>query len=162
MFCHFVIFIIKRIDAGLSMNEQLLVFEKSNPRVRKIVVSTNIAEASVTIDGIVYVVDCGFVKLRAFNPDSAMDALVLSPVSKSSAIQRAGRAGRVRPGKAYRLYTESEFQKLRENNIPDIQRCNLATAILQLKALGINNIVRFDFLTPPPPELLMRSFDVIQ
>ena len=147
--------------AGLSSEQQLYVFEQAPENTRKVIVSTNIAEASVTIDGIVYVIDCGFVKLRAYNPRTGIDTLTATPLSKASATQRAGRAGRTKPGKCYRLYTESAFNVLAEATVPEIQRSNLAPMILQLKALGIDNVVRFDFLTPPPAELVIRAMELL-
>ena len=104
------------------MDEQILAFDPAPPRTRKVVIATNIAEASITIQGIVYVVDSGFVKIRAYHPDTNMETLVVTQISKASAIQRAGRAGRTRPGKAYRLYTENAFESLSENTIPEMQR----------------------------------------
>lgn len=147
--------------AGLSSEQQLYVFEAAPENTRKIIVSTNIAEASVTIDGIVYVIDCGFVKLRAFNPNSGIESLTATPVSKASATQRAGRAGRTKPGKCYRLFTEAAYHDLPEVTVPEIQRSNLAPTILQLKALGIDNVLRFDFLTPPPAELIIRALELL-
>ncbi|KAI4182369.1 MAG: hypothetical protein LQ348_004861 [Seirophora lacunosa] len=147
--------------AGLSTEQQLYVFEPAPDKTRKVIVSTNIAEASVTIDGVVYVIDCGFVKLRAFNPRTGVETLSVTPVSKASAVQRAGRAGRTKPGKCYRLYTEAAYGSLREATVPEIQRSNLAPTILQLKALGIDNVLRFDFLTPPPSELVVRGLELL-
>ena len=147
--------------AGLSSEQQLYVFEPAPENTRKVIVSTNIAEASVTIDGTVYVIDCGFVKLRAFDPRTGIETLTATPISKASATQRAGRAGRTKPGKCYRLYTESAYQSLPEATIPEIQRSNLAPIILQLKALGIDNVIRFDFLAPPPAELIVRAMELL-
>lgn len=147
--------------AGLTTEQQLYVFEAAPENTRKVIVSTNIAEASVTIDGVVYVIDCGFVKLRAFNPRSGIETLTATPVSKASATQRAGRAGRTKPGKCYRLYTEAAYNSLQEATVPEIQRSNLAPTILQLKALGIDNVLRFDFLTPPPSELVVRGLELL-
>jgi ATP-dependent RNA helicase DDX35 len=147
--------------AGLSTEQQMYVFEEAPENTRKVIFSTNIAEASVTIDGIVYVVDTGYVKLRAFNPTTGIETLTATPVSKASAIQRAGRAGRTKPGKCYRLYTEASFQSLQEATVPEIQRSNLASVILQLKALGIDNIARFDFITAPPAELVIRALELL-
>ncbi|KAI5458110.1 P-loop containing nucleoside triphosphate hydrolase protein [Mariannaea sp. PMI_226] len=147
--------------AGLSSEQQMYVFDKPPAGTRKVVFSTNIAEASVTIDGIVYVIDCGFAKLRAYNPRTGIEALTATPISKAAASQRAGRAGRTRPGKCFRLYTEQSYQALPEANIPEIQRSNLASVILQLKALGIDNIVRFDFLSPPPAELVSKALELL-
>lgn len=147
--------------AGLSTEQQMYVFEEAQENTRKVIFSTNIAEASVTIDGIVYVVDSGFVKLRAFNPLTGIETLTATSVSKASATQRAGRAGRTKPGKCYRLYTEASFQSLEDATVPEIQRSNLAPVILQLKALGIDNIVRFGFLTSPPAELVIRALELL-
>ena len=147
--------------AGLTSEQQLYVFEAAPENTRKVIVSTNIAEASVTINGIVYVVDCGFVKLRAFNPDTGIEILTATPISKASATQRAGRAGRTKPGKCYRLYTQSIYDSLPEMTVPEIQRSNLAPVILQLKALGIDNVLRFGFFTPPPSQLIIRALEVL-
>lgn len=147
--------------AGLTSEQQLFVFEPAPENTRKVIVSTNIAEASVTIDGIVYVIDCGFVKLRAFNPKSGIETLTATPISQASATQRAGRAGRTKPGKCYRLYTEEAYQSLPQATVPEIQRSNLAPIILQLKALGIDNVLRFEFLTPPPAELVIRALELL-
>ncbi|GBB97167.1 hypothetical protein RclHR1_02930016 [Rhizophagus clarus] len=149
------------IYAGLPSEQQLEIFEQTPQNTRKVVVATNIAEASITIEGIVYVIDCGFVKLRAYNPKTGMESLTVVPISKSSAQQRAGRAGRIMPGKAYRLYTEDSFYRLRDASIPEIQRNNLAQVVLQLKALGIDNVLRFDFMTPPPAELMIRALELL-
>ncbi|QPG97501.1 hypothetical protein C2857_006418 [Epichloe festucae Fl1] len=148
--------------AGLSSEEQMCIFDKPAEGKRKVVFSTNIAEASVTIDGIVYVVDCGFVKLRAYNPRTGIETLTAAPISKASASQRAGRAGRTKPGKCFRLYTEQSYKdSLPEANPPEIQRSNLAPMILQLKALGIDNVVRFDYLSPPPSELMSKALELL-
>ncbi|OJD35525.1 atp dependent rna [Diplodia corticola] len=147
--------------AGLPTDQQMYVFEPTPENTRKVIVATNIAEASVTIDGIVYVIDCGYVKLRAYNPNTGIETLTATPVSKASATQRAGRAGRTKPGKCYRLYTEQAFTNLSEATVPEIQRSNLAPVILQLKALGIDNIARFDYLTPPPAELVIRALELL-
>ncbi|TVY82252.1 putative ATP-dependent RNA helicase DHX35 [Lachnellula suecica] len=147
--------------AGLSSEQQMYVFEEAPENTRKVIFATNIAEASITIEGIVYVVDTGFVKLRAFNPLTGIETLTATPISKASATQRAGRAGRTKTGKCYRLYTEATFQALEEATIPEIQRSNLAPVVLQLKALGIDNIVRFDFITSPPAELIIRALELL-
>ncbi|KAH6688301.1 P-loop containing nucleoside triphosphate hydrolase protein, partial [Plectosphaerella plurivora] len=147
--------------AGLSTEQQMYVFDKPPEGTRKVVFSTNIAEASVTIDGIVFVVDCGFVKLRAFDARTSIDSLMTMPISKASASQRAGRAGRTRPGKCFRLYPEEAYAALPDVNVPEIQRTNLAPFILQLKALGIDNVVRFPFISPPPAELMAKALELL-
>ncbi|KAF7552972.1 hypothetical protein G7046_g7240 [Stylonectria norvegica] len=147
--------------AGLSSEQQMYVFDKTPDGTRKVVFSTNIAEASVTIDGIVFVIDSGYVKLRAYNPSTGIESLTATQISKAAASQRAGRAGRTKPGKCLRLYTEESYHTLPEANVPELQRSNLAPVILQLKALGIDNIVRFNFLTPPPSELMSKALELL-
>ena len=143
------------------MSEQLKVFQRTPKKTRKVIVSTNVAEASVTINGVVYVVDSGFVKLRHYNASCGIDSLVIVPTSKASANQRAGRAGRVRAGKAFRLYPESEFEKLDPFTVPEVQRTNLATVVLQLKSLGISNVLRFSFLNRPPAQLMVQGMELL-
>lgn len=127
---------------------------------RKCIVSTNIAETSLTIDGIVYVVDPGFSKQKVYNPRIRVESLLVSPISKASAQQRAGRAGRTRPGKCFRLYTEAAFKKeLIEQTYPEILRSNLSNTVLELKKLGIDDLVHFDLMDPPAPETLMRALE---
>ncbi|KAG9290544.1 hypothetical protein G9A89_020914 [Geosiphon pyriformis] len=129
---------------------------------RKVIVSTNIAETSLTIDGIVYVVDPGFSKQKVYNPRIRVESLLISPISKASAQQRAGRAGRTRAGKCFRLYTEKAFSKeLQEQTYPEILRSNLGSVVLQLKKLGIEDLVHFDFMDPPAPETLMRALELL-
>merc|ERR1711988_1174819 len=112
---------------------------------RKVIVGTNIAETSLTIDGIVYVVDPGFSKQKVYNPRIRVESLLVSPISKASAQQRAGRAGRTKPGKCFRLYTEKAFKKeLIEATYPEILRSNLANTVLELKKLGVEDLVHFD------------------
>lgn len=147
--------------AGLSTEQQMYVFEQAPDNTRKVIFSTNIAEASVTIDGITYVVDSGFVKERAYNPISGIETLTAVPISKAAAAQRAGRAGRTRAGTSFRLYVEETYTSLPDANVPEIQRSNLAPFILQLGALGITNFLRFNFLTPPPAELMSRALEIL-
>jgi len=132
------------------------------PAGRKIVISTNIAETSLTIDGIVYVIDPGFAKQKVYNPRIRVESLLVSPISRASAHQRAGRAGRTQPGKCFRLYTEPSFRKdLQEQTFPEILRSNLSNVVLQLKKLGIDDLVHFDFMDPPAPETLMRALELL-
>ncbi|ERF68315.1 hypothetical protein EPUS_02771 [Endocarpon pusillum Z07020] len=147
--------------------QQQKIFEKApGPRKaggrpgRKCIVSTNIAETSLTIDGIVYVVDPGFSKQKVYNPRIRVESLLVSPISKASAQQRAGRAGRTRPGKCFRLYTEGAFKKeLIEQTYPEVLRSNLSSTVLELKKLGIDDLVHFDLMDPPAPETLMRALE---
>ncbi|KAG5418159.1 PRP43 [Candida metapsilosis] len=152
---------------SLPPNQQQRIFEPApvNPvpggrAGRKVIVSTNIAETSLTIDGIVYVVDPGFSKQKVYNPRVRVESLLVSPISKASAQQRAGRAGRTRPGKCFRLYTEEAFKKeLIQQSYPEILRSNLASTVLELKKLGIDDLVHFDFMDPPAPETMMRALE---
>ena len=146
---------------SLPVKEQLKVFETAPKFTRKIIVSTNIAETSLTIHGIGFVIDCGFMKLKAYDSRLGSESLITVAVSKSSANQRAGRAGRHRHGKAYRLYTEFEYSKLKNHTPPEIQRCDLAAVIIQLKALGIDNICKFDFLSSPPSNNLINTLELL-
>lgn len=165
--------------AGLKIEEQMAAFEEPERGTRKVVVATNIAETSVTIDGIMYVVDCGFVKQRLYNPTLDSETLSIVPVSQAQAIQRSGRAGRVGPGKAYRLYTEKAYQNLEKATIPELQRVRLDWPVLQLKvavisstmpqltllmcsqALGITDILHFNFMSPPLPQAMMRALELL-
>ncbi|XP_021047821.1 probable ATP-dependent RNA helicase DHX35 isoform X1 [Mus pahari] len=147
--------------AGLPSFEQMKVFERVSHSVRKVIVATNVAETSITISGIVYVIDCGFMKLRAYNPRTAIECLVVVPVSQASANQRAGRGGRNRSGKCYRLYTEEAFDQLPQSTVPEMQRSNLAPVILQLKALGIDNVLRFHFMSPPPAQSMVQALELL-
>ncbi|KAK0532280.1 hypothetical protein OC834_002666 [Tilletia horrida] len=145
------------LHAGLSTEEQTAIFLRTPRGSRKVVIATNIAEASVTIDGIRFVVDCGFVKLKLFDPSTGMDALTPVPASLASLTQRAGRAGRTASGKCLRLFPESALDSLALTTPPELCRSDLAMPILQLKALGIENIVRhFEWLPPAPPSDMMR------
>lgn len=127
---------------------------------RKVIVSTNIAETSLTIDGIVYVVDPGFSKQKVYNPRIRVESLLVSPISRASAKQRAGRAGRTRPGKCFRLYTEEAFNKeLIDQTYPEVLRSNLSSTVLELKKLGVDDLVHFDLMDPPAPETLMRALE---
>ncbi|KAJ2777805.1 DEAH-box ATP-dependent RNA helicase prp43 [Coemansia javaensis] len=129
---------------------------------RKIVVSTNVAETSLTIDGIVYVIDPGFAKQKVYNPRVRVESLLVSPISRAAAQQRAGRAGRTRPGKCFRLYTEKSYNTdLIEQTYPEILRSNLGSIVLQLKKLGVDDLVHLDLMDPCAPEVLMRALELL-
>lgn len=143
------------LHAGLTIEEQTDVFKPTERGTRKCIVATNIAEASITIEGIRYVIDSGFVKMRLFNPQNGMDSLSVLPISKASATQRAGRAGRTSSGKCLRLYTHDAFERMSPISSSEMTRTDLSNQILQLKALGIENLVKFDYLPPAPPSALL-------
>ena len=151
----------------LPPNLQQRIFEpppsrKANGAIgRKVVVSTNIAETSLTIDGVVFVIDPGFSKQKVYNPRIRVESLLVSPISKASAQQRSGRAGRTKPGKCFRLYTENTWNVDMQANSPtDIQSSNLEGTVLILKALG-NDIMNFPFVDPPAPETCMRAYEAL-
>ncbi len=134
--------IILPVYSALPSEMQSRIFDPAPPGSRKVVIATNIAETSLTIDGIYYVVDPGFVKQKVYNSKTGMDALVVTPISQAQAKQRAGRAGRTGPGKCYRLYTERAYRdEMLSTPVPEIQRTNLAHTVLTLKAMGINDLL---------------------
>lgn len=142
----------------LPADLQAKIFDAAPEGTRKCIVSTNVSETSLTVDGIKYVIDSGFCKLKVYNPRVGMDALLVTPVSKANANQRTGRAGRTGPGYCFRLYTNRQFrEELMENAVPEIQRTNLSNVILLLKSLGVKNILDFDFMDAPPEENIMNS-----
>ncbi|KAK9727570.1 Pre-mRNA-splicing factor ATP-dependent RNA helicase PRP16 [Basidiobolus ranarum] len=146
------------IYSQMPADLQAKIFDKAANNARKVIVATNIAETSLTVDGIMYVVDSGYCKLKVYNPKIGMDALQITPVSQANANQRSGRAGRTGPGSCYRLYTEQAFRhELFFNTIPEIQRTNLAYVVLLLKSLGVKNLLHFDFMDPPPQDNILNS-----
>jgi len=154
--------IILPVYGSLPSEMQSRIFEPAPAGCRKCVVATNIAEASLTIDGIYYVIDPGFCKQKAYNPKMGMDSLVVTPISQASARQRAGRAGRTGPGKCYRLYTEIAFRtEMLPSSVPEIQRTNLGNVVLQLKAMGINDLLGFDFMDPPPVQTMVGAMEAL-
>uniref|UniRef100_A0A3Q7EUD5 RNA helicase n=3 Tax=Solanum lycopersicum TaxID=4081 RepID=A0A3Q7EUD5_SOLLC len=152
--------IILPVYSALPSEMQSRIFDPAPPGKRKVVVATNIAEASLTIDGIFYVIDPGFAKQNVYNPKQGLDSLVITPISQASAKQRAGRAGRTGPGKCYRLYTESAFHsEMSPTAVPEIQRINLGNTVIMMKAMGINDLLSFDFMDPPTPQALISAME---
>ncbi|KAK3937166.1 P-loop containing nucleoside triphosphate hydrolase protein [Diplogelasinospora grovesii] len=138
----------------LSIEAQHEAFQplKGSSFTRKIVLATNIAETSVTVPGVRYVVDCGKAKVKQFRPRLGLESLLASPISKSSAIQRAGRAGREGPGRCYRLYTEETYEGLQATDLPEILRNDVLGAVLTMKARGIDDVFAFPLMDPPKVE----------
>ncbi|KAF5206162.1 Atp-dependent rna helicase dhx8 [Thalictrum thalictroides] len=154
--------IICPIFANLPLELQNNIFEPTPKGARKVVLATNIAETSLTIDGISYVIDPGFCKMKSYSPRTGMESLLVTPVSKASALQRAGRSGRTGPGKCFRLYTAFNYQNdLEENTVPEIQRTNISNVVLTLKCLGIDDLMAFDFMDPPPAETLLKALELL-
>jgi pre-mRNA-splicing factor ATP-dependent RNA helicase DHX38/PRP16 len=150
------------IYSQMPADLQAKIFDKAAPGVRKVIVATNIAETSLTVDGIMYVVDAGYSKLKVYNPRMGMDTLQITPISQANASQRAGRAGRTGPGKAFHLFTEAAFKdEMYIQTIPEIQRTNLSNTVLLLKSLGVKDLLDFDFMDPPPQDTITTSlFDL--
>ncbi|CCH60940.1 hypothetical protein TBLA_0D04440 [Henningerozyma blattae CBS 6284] len=152
--------IILPVYSALPSEVQSKIFEPTPKGKRKVVFATNIAETSITIDGIFYVIDPGYSKVNTFNPRVGMEQLIVTPISQAQANQRKGRAGRTGPGKCYRLYTESAFfNEMLPTTIPEIQRQNLSNTILMLKAMGINDLLNFGFMDPPPRNSMVRALE---
>ena len=144
---------------ALPREDQLRAFAPA-PGRRKFVVATTIAETSVTIGGVRHVVDPGLVKARATST-AGFESLKLAPTSKAQARQRAGRAGREAPGRCYRLYPEASWAALADDVTPEILRCDLASVVLQLKALGVDRPEAFDYVSKPPRAALLRALETL-
>lgn len=152
--------IVRPLYSALPAEEQAKCFEPTPPNARKVVLATNIAETSLTVDGIIFVVDSGYSKEHLYNPRTGLEALVVNPCSRASANQRAGRAGRTAPGKCFYLFSRySYWNELDESTTPEIMRVNMSGVCLTLKSLGINDLLNFDFMDPPPPETLASSLE---
>ena len=146
------------IYSQLPADLQGRIFQTSPRGVRKCIVATNIAETSLTVDGICFVIDSGYGKVKVYNPRIGMDALQIAPVSQAGANQRSGRAGRTGPGTCFRLFTETAFKhELFTSPIPEIQRTNLSNVVLLLQSLGVEDISKFDFIDSPPAETTATS-----
>lgn len=136
------------LHGKLPFEEQSRVFQDFDGK-RKVIFATNLAETSLTIPGVKYVVDSGLAKESKFEAATGMNVLRVCRISQSSAKQRAGRAGRTVPGICYRLYTESDFESMSPNQEPEIRRVHLGVAVLRMLALGIKNVQEFDFVDAP-------------
>ncbi|KAJ7391719.1 DEAH (Asp-Glu-Ala-His) box polypeptide 34 [Desmophyllum pertusum] len=154
--------IILALHSSLSVDEQDKVFDVAPEGVRKCVVSTNIAETSITIDGIRFIVDSGKVKEMSFDTEAKMQRLREFWISQASAEQRKGRAGRTGPGVCFRLYSENDYQAFSQYTTPEIQLVPLDSIILQMVALGINRIREFPFIEPPPASNVENSIHTLK
>lgn len=152
--------VILPLHGSLPPEMQIRVFSLPPPNCRRFIIATNIAETSLTVDGVVYVIDSGYVKQRQYNPSTGMYSLDIVQISKVQANQRAGRAGRTRPGKCYRLYPSIVYNDdFLDATIPEIQRSSLAGCVLYLKSLDMPDmdILEFDYLDPPSSETLQDA-----
>ncbi|PNP81306.1 hypothetical protein FNYG_05338 [Fusarium nygamai] len=142
----------------LPQHEQDRVFKRSDKR--RCILATNIAETGILIDGVAYVIDTGKEMQPGFHPRLGCDTLKWGLISKASAQQRAGRAGRSSPGTCYRMYTKKDFNKVfLPSTSPAILKCDLAEMVLLLKALGFHDVVNFEFVDPPHPEPIFRALE---
>ncbi|KAM4048451.1 putative ATP-dependent RNA helicase DHX40 isoform 2-T2 [Anomaloglossus baeobatrachus] len=143
---------------SMPTDQQKRIFLPPPKGIRKCVVATNIAATSVTIEGIRYIIDSGFVKQMNHNPRAGLDVLEIVPISKSEAVQRAGRAGRTAPGKCHRIYSEEFWDKcMPDHMIPEIKRTSLTSVILTLKCLEVNDVIRFPYLVPPEEKFILEA-----
>jgi ATP-dependent helicase HrpB len=148
------------LHGELEAEQQDIAFAPN--RLRKVVVATNIAETSVTIDGIIHVIDSGQARVARYDAERGFGTLFIEPISRASAEQRAGRAGRTAPGVCHRLWTESGHLNRPAKNTPEIQRSDLAEVVLLLHSLGIKDAVRFDWLDRPDPHALERAEQLLR
>ncbi|XP_077579197.1 putative ATP-dependent RNA helicase DHX40 isoform X1 [Stigmatopora nigra] len=143
---------------SMPTEQQRQIFQPPPPGIRKCVVATNIAATSLTINGIKYIIDSGFVKQLNHNSRVGMDILEVVPISKSEAQQRAGRAGRTSAGKCFRIYTKEFWDEcMPEYTIPEIQRTSLTSVVLTLKCLGVHDVIRFPYLDPPEERFILEA-----
>ncbi|CAI6334953.1 unnamed protein product [Periconia digitata] len=148
------------IYSALPQEEQGKIFLPAPPGGRKVILATNIAETSLTVDGVRFVIDSGYSKENVYNPSTGLEQLVVTPISRASSSQRAGRAGRTGPGSCFRLWTRwSHFNELEESTTPEIQRANLSSTLLLLKSIGINDLLNFDFMDPPSATAIAKALE---
>lgn len=145
--------------ASLSQAEQSRVFLPTPKNTRKVILSTNVAETSITVPGVRYVIDAGLQKIKSYNAKIGFESLEVSPISQSNADQRTGRAGREAPGKCWRLYQESTYDSLPKTAEAEIKRVELSQAILALKARGVSDVLAFEYIDPPTRESLVRALE---
>jgi len=142
---------------AMPSEQQQKVFAPVEDGVRRVIVATNIAATSITINGVVYVVDCGYIKQTTYNARTGLDCLEVVPISRSEALQRSGRAGRTQPGQCIRLYSKKFFKSLSEDTVPELQRASLTSVMLSLKCMGIKNVLHFDYLDPPAEKMILEA-----
>ncbi|HKO68254.1 MAG TPA: ATP-dependent RNA helicase HrpA, partial [Burkholderiaceae bacterium] len=146
--------------ARLSADEQDRVF-KPTSRLRRIVLATNVAETSLTVPGVRYVVDTGVARVKRYSYRNKVEQLQIEPISQASANQRAGRCGRVADGVCIRLYSEEDYLKRARFTDPEVQRSSLAAVILRMKSLGLGDVAKFPFVEPPPGRAIADGYQLL-
>lgn len=154
---------VRTLYASLPTKEQLKVFLPLEPNefARKIILSTNIAETSVTLTDVKYVIDCGKAKVRCFHPETSMDTLKVENISQTQAEQRAGRAGRLSDGNCYRIYSKKQYNEMARDPVPEIQRCNLGNVVLQILAMNMDPY-KFDFINKPSTDAIDKAYTILR
>merc|ERR1711964_517171 len=147
--------------ASMPTEIQMRAFDPPPVGHRKVILATNIAETSVTINGVRYVIDPGLVKRKTYNTKMACDTIMTVSISQAQSRQRAGRAGRHASGFCYRLYSEKYFLRLKRTVSAEVSKENLTSAVLQLKSMGVADVLNFDFLDPPPLKALSSSLELL-
>lgn len=148
-----------QLYSGLNETKQDEIFESSYER--KVILATNIAESSITLDNLQYVIDVGFVKIKLYDSEKGAESLVVVPCGKSSARQRMGRAGRVSNGECYRIYTKQAYESMPDRLPPELLRVDLSNVVLKIKGLGIGNITSFEMLDSPKEYSVVKAFETL-
>ncbi|CCW69981.1 unnamed protein product [Phytomonas sp. Hart1] len=154
-------FVVLTLYSAMPYELQLRVFDVAPSGRRKIILATNIAETSITVEGIKYIVDSGVVKAKYYNSKTGIEALVEVDISRAQALQRSGRAGRMSVGKCFRLYTAEAFEALQVDTTPEIRRSSLVSVVLHMKSLGIDDILNFEFMDPPRASSVVKAEEML-
>lgn len=159
---HLPSYVVLPLYAALPYEQQLSVFQRAPKNQRKIILATNIAETSITVEGIKYVIDCGVVKAKFFNSKTGMECLAEVDISKAQATQRTGRAGRMAAGKCYRLYAANAFESLKETTVPEIRRSSLLSIVLQMRSLHVKDVLSFEFMDMPKRSAVVKAEEILR
>lgn len=159
---HLPSYVVLPLYAALPYEQQWKVFQRAPKNQRKIILATNIAETSITVEGIQFVIDSGVVKAKFYNSKTGMECLTEVDISKAQATQRTGRAGRMTAGKCYRLYTANAFESLKETSVPEIRRSSLLSIVLQMKSLGVKDVLSFEFMDMPRRSAVVKAEETLR
>ena len=148
--------------ARLSLAEQRRIFQPGGGGLRRVILATNVAETSLTVPNIGYVIDTGVARISRYSYRAKLQRLPIEPISQASANQRMGRCGRIAPGMCYRLYDEADFQSRPEYTDPEIRRVNLASVVLQMQAFRLGDIRTYPFVDPPDPRVIKDAVRLLE